>query len=199
MSRIRSAVLALSLAAACPLHADGHAQVDAGPGDRVDIIDAEVDAADERFTAATPEDPVVVVDNALPGGTTGDDPLHVFPFLADGFAPDDATRAAIQAAVRAQYETHTIQLEHRVSVFAWQHASSQVLFVAVLAIVAMGLYFSWMQFRAERGGAVAPTTTLKAGQSGIEVSSPVLGVVILALSLGFFYLYLAHVYPITEI
>lgn len=35
--------------------------------------------------------------------------------------------------------------------------------------------------------------------SGIKVSSPVLGVIILALSLAFFYLYLVYVYPIKEI
>jgi hypothetical protein len=31
------------------------------------------------------------------------------------------------------------------------------------------------------------------------VSSPVLGVIILVISLGFFYLYLVYVYPISEI
>jgi len=31
------------------------------------------------------------------------------------------------------------------------------------------------------------------------VSSPVLGVVILVISLAFFYLYLVHVYPISEL
>jgi hypothetical protein len=40
---------------------------------------------------------------------------------------------------------------------------------------------------------------VKLGTSGIEVSSSVLGIVILVLSLGFFYLYLVYVYPITEV
>jgi len=39
---------------------------------------------------------------------------------------------------------------------------------------------------------------VKAGPEGIEVSSPVLGVIILTLSLLFFYLYLKFVYPIHE-
>jgi hypothetical protein len=39
-------------------------------------------------------------------------------------------------------------------------------------------------------------TDIEFSGKGIKVSSPVLGVVILAISLGFFYLYLRHVYPI---
>lgn len=42
-------------------------------------------------------------------------------------------------------------------------------------------------------------TTLEAGSGGIKVSSPVLGVIILVISFLFFYLYLVHIYPITEI
>ncbi len=35
--------------------------------------------------------------------------------------------------------------------------------------------------------------------TGFRIASPVLGVLILGLSLGFFYLYLQFVYPIIEI
>jgi hypothetical protein len=35
--------------------------------------------------------------------------------------------------------------------------------------------------------------------AGLKVSSPVLGVIILVISLAFFYLYLVYVYPISEI
>ena len=42
-------------------------------------------------------------------------------------------------------------------------------------------------------------STIKVGKDGFEVSSPVLGVIILALSLGFFYLYPVYAYPIHEI
>jgi hypothetical protein len=41
-------------------------------------------------------------------------------------------------------------------------------------------------------------TSLELSTTGLKVSSPVLGVVILALSLGFFYLYLVYAYPIQE-
>lgn len=42
-------------------------------------------------------------------------------------------------------------------------------------------------------------TSLEAGRGGIKVSSPVLGVIILIISFLFFYMYLVHVYPISEI
>jgi hypothetical protein len=44
-----------------------------------------------------------------------------------------------------------------------------------------------------------PITELEASLTGIKVSSPVLGVIILALSFLFFYLYIKFVYPIHEI
>jgi len=40
---------------------------------------------------------------------------------------------------------------------------------------------------------------LELGQTGLKVSSPVLGVIILVISLAFFYLYLVYVYPIGEL
>jgi hypothetical protein len=40
---------------------------------------------------------------------------------------------------------------------------------------------------------------IKLSAAGLEMSSPVIGLLILAISLGFFYLYLSQVYPITEV
>jgi hypothetical protein len=44
-----------------------------------------------------------------------------------------------------------------------------------------------------------PVTEIEATLQGLKISSPVLGVIILALSFFFFYLYLKYVYPIHEI
>lgn len=43
-----------------------------------------------------------------------------------------------------------------------------------------------------------PQTQLQLSSSGVTVTSPVLGVIILIVSMGFFYLYLKTVYPIEE-
>ncbi len=92
-------------------------------------------------------------------------------------------------------------MRHRKNVLEWQHLSTQIILFVVLILVGMGLYFAWVQFYSD-------DINLKKGQDkseleistmGIKISSPILGVVILTLSLGFFYLYLVYVYSITII
>lgn len=87
-----------------------------------------------------------------------------------------------------------------------------VVFV-LLDLVVTGVFFAWIQFRQgtalrarEAGGegeaagsSEDPDHELEISTQGIKVSSPVLGVVILTLSVGFFYLYLVYVYFISEI
>jgi len=120
---------------------------------------------------------------------------------------DPATRDAYLTYIQARYRyLASSGLEHRRNVFAWQHWSSQVIFGVVLVLVGAGVYFSAVQFhrdlrparhmpRTESGEKTEFTASLKE----IKVSSPVLGVIILAISLAFFYLYLVFVYPIQEV
>ncbi len=118
--------------------------------------------------------------------------------------------AEAEKAFIAYYAYRAQGYAHRHEVFRWQLFSSRIIFGAVIALVALGVYFSWLQFMAGRRksppakGEPNPeerrtTSTVKFSTSGIEVSSPVLGVIILAISLAFFYLYLVHVYPINEV
>ncbi|MBT5552134.1 MAG: hypothetical protein HOJ79_16840 [Nitrospina sp.] len=88
-------------------------------------------------------------------------------------------------------------LEHRTEVFKWQHFSTQVIFYVVLFLVGVGVYFAWVQFQA--GENSQANNEIEVSLTGVKVSSPVLGVIILVLSLAFFYLYLVYVYPIKEI
>jgi len=75
----------------------------------------------------------------------------------------------------------------------------------VIFLGVMGLYLSCLQLRAEvrrralGEGGQESLTTIEAGTTGFNVSSPVLGVILLAISLMLFCLYLVHVYPIDEI
>jgi hypothetical protein len=150
-----------------------------------------------------------------PAGGPGQPVL--FPDLPANFEPDAATLAAIQTAVQGYYGYRSEAFRHRSRIFYWQFLSSQAIFVVVVVIVFIGLYFSWIQFRAdlragstrrrrpeteaevETGSAPPGVTTFEAGAGGIKVSSPVLGVIILTLSLAFFYLYLRYVYPVTDV
>jgi hypothetical protein len=130
---------------------------------------------------------------------------------------DEETRAAYLAAVREYYAYREDGLRHRRRVFAWQLSSSRVIFVLVVLLVLSGVYFSGVQFHltlrawaltAEREaqgrpaggpGADALGGEVDASLEGLKVRSPVLGVIILALSFLFFYLYIIHVHPIQEI
>ncbi len=131
---------------------------------------------------------------SAPGAS--DDPFGMV--LPTGFEPDDATRQSIQTAVRGFYDYRTEAFDHRMAVFRWQQVSTRIIFFVVIAVVAVGLYFSWLQFHATQDKSSMGTTSIEAGKSGFKISSPVLGVIILTLSLAFFYLYLVHVYPVTD-
>ena len=116
---------------------------------------------------------------------------------------DEAVQAECWQALSAYFGYYTSGFEHRRRVFAWQHFSTQIIFVVVLILVGAGLFFAWLQFRrdavAHAAGDNKSASQVEIGPGGVKVSSPVLGVIILTLSLAFFYLYLIYVYPIQEI
>ena len=105
----------------------------------------------------------------------------------------------------------------------WHLFSTQLLFSIVMGIVAFGLWITYLQFRRDYTGrrarakagapksegdpAPAPppphnderTSTLKIGPAGLELTSQVVGLLVLAMSLAFFYFYVKEVYPMREI
>ncbi len=165
-----------------------------GARDRIGELEEALADRDAGRTGETNRDPAS-------GG--GDESIAVFPEIADPNLLDEEGRAALRRSLTAYYTYRADGFEHRQAVFAWQLFSSKIIFWLVVGLVTAGIYFSWLQFRAalpRQGGEAAPAeTTIEATAGGIKVSSPVLGVIILVLSLAFFYLYLVHVYPITEI
>ena len=118
---------------------------------------------------------------------------------------DQETRELYLATLREHYLYRSSGYRHRREVFEWQLFSSKVTFYIVILLVLCGIYFSWVQFniamkQAKEGkSGEGEITEVSASAEGIKISSPVLGVIILTLSLLFFYLYLVHVYPIEEI
>ena len=124
----------------------------------------------------------------------------VVPSPPDPAGLDPKTNERYQAALQRYYEYLFSGFEHRQRVFEWQLISSKVIFGVVLVLVFAGMYFAAVQFHIALHEKVkGEPTQLEASLSGIKVSSSVLGVIILVISLAFFYLYLVHVYPITEI
>lgn len=120
---------------------------------------------------------------------------------------NDSTLAMYQDAMYAYYEYRVSGFNHRKEVFAWQLFSTKLIFWCVLFLVFSGICFSAIQFykslrREPVEGAAPPpesVTEFEASAKGLKITSPVLGVIILVISLVFFYLYLVYVYPISEI
>ncbi len=155
--------------------------------------------AQDNSPAPSPSDRIEQLKALSSEDTSGIAPTAVSPELLG----EEGT-AALRRALTAYYEYRVTGYQHRQRVFAWQLLSSRIIFVLVIFLVLTGVYFSWLQFRsAMKGGTPfaeqAQDTTFEASTSGLKVSSPVLGVIILALSLAFFYLYLLYVYPINDI
>jgi hypothetical protein len=128
-----------------------------------------------------------------------------FPEALDPAAASAATSEAYQATLQAYYAYRKVGYDQRLDVFAWQSLSTKIIFVVVLLLVLAGIYFAAIQFHAglrRRQGAdpASPDETeLSLSLSEVKVRSPVLGVIILTISLAFFYLYLVHVYPIRNV
>lgn len=128
---------------------------------------------------------------------------------------DPATRAKYLTAMQRFYEYRANGYAYRSRVFEWQLLSSRVIFIIVLVLVVAGIYFAAAQFHvamiaARRNllnppaadvaaGANPLATQLEISAKGVVVNSSVLGVIILGLSLAFFYLYLVYVYPIQNV
>jgi hypothetical protein len=116
-----------------------------------------------------------------------------------------ATAEAYQASLQAYYTYRRVGYEQRLGVFAWQLLSTKVIFFVVLLLVLAGIVFAAIQFHSglrRRGEGEVPSpqeTELSLSLREVKVRSPVLGVIILTISLAFFYLYLVHVYPIRNV
>ena len=163
--------------------------------------------------ALTPPDASMPVDHHVHAATENPD-TH-FSDTASTQAYHDALAAyykSIEAKNLANARTvdsvgsyYVWALKNRESVIERQQVKGSVIFALVVLLVLAGLAFSAIQFRialksVKRKNAPAPElTSFKASLAGIEVSSSILGIVILTLSLAFFYLYLTNVYPLVSL
>jgi hypothetical protein len=109
--------------------------------------------------------------------------------------------------------------------YRWHLFSTKLIFFLVILIVVFGLYITYVQFNRDyrdwsppqhhptdtlKIGAtpavdaadsvvpLRPISTFKMGPGGLELSSQVIGLIVLTLSFGFFYLYVKEVYPMVE-
>lgn len=126
-------------------------------------------------------------------------------------APDprglsEDTARQYQQTLQAYYAYRRSGYEHRLAVFEWQFFSTRAIFVVVLVLVFAGIYFAAIQFHhglrssdKTRQGNADESTEFVFSLREFKVRSPVLGVIVLTISLAFFYLYLVYVYPIENV
>jgi len=191
MRRIAGVLLALWCAVlAAPAAAQ---EADGGGAAEVEAPQTYQDFLDDyaRRMGGLPTPPAGGPEAALPGGALrGSGPAYT---------ASDEMRAALGRAV---YEDHIASFDYNRRVFEWQMTSTRVSFWVVIGLVGIGVLFAGIQFRramTAKGDAQDLTTDLEISSKGIKMSSPVLGVIILGISLAFFYLYLRHVYPIEQV
>jgi len=107
---------------------------------------------------------------------------------------------------------------HRKSIFEWQLLSSKFIFFLVMIVVLSGILFSGLQFyqsfkltskftkmansknldQIEKIMNQDSSTIEISPTNGFSVTTSIVGLLVLGVSIGFFYLYLNHVYPINE-
>ena len=93
---------------------------------------------------------------------------------------------------KIQNEYDLWQLNHRRLVFQSYLIIDLFVLVLVMSIVGVGLYLSYLKFREKE----TTETKLSFAKGSLEINSNVIGLIILIVSVAFFYLYLTHVYPI---
>jgi len=135
-------------------------------------------------------------DKSIPG--PGNMPRVQLPAAPKDVKLSPANQALQEKAI-GEYFVHVMASnEHQRNVFRWQLFSAKVIFVTVILLVVSGIYFAAVQFYhgLKTGKQGTENTDVEISLKAVKVSSPVLGVIILTISLAFFYLYLVHVYPI---
>lgn len=128
--------------------------------------------------------------------TQSESGLHTLLGISCSSVADPEAQKDCWQAERAAFLYNKYVTEHNESIFFWQHMSTRIIFFVVLSLVGTGIYFAWVQFHS---GDRSQTHVLEISLQGIKVTSPFLGLVILTLSLAFFYLYLVYVYPIKDL
>ena len=175
-----------------------------------------MDKATAKAAEATPEKEADAA--ASQTGAAATESTTAMPATPGSVVLTDAvTRQKYLTAMQRYYEYRADGYSYRSRVFEWQLLSSRAIFIVVLLMVTAGMYFAAVQFQtamvtarrvaAAEAVAGAPAAGEPAGLAtrfeisakGLVVNSSVLGVIILTLSIAFFYLYLVYVYPIQNV
>lgn len=90
---------------------------------------------------------------------------------------------------RFKFET-----DHSASVYYWQRFSTIVSFFIFTSLICAGVFFAYIEFDKGKGG----ENKFKVSADGLEISSKIIGLIILSMSLIFAYIYIDRIYPIND-
>lgn len=144
--------------------------------------------------------------------SASDRPTAAAQTVSESIAQPPFSHTQKMAEVASIAEGYLWQRDFYKQTWEWHLFSTKVLMVVVLVILGFGLFVTYVQFKREYVDRATPTAgvvgepppstpsgSLKIGPSGLEITSQVIGLFVLAFSLGFFYLYVKEVYPMQEI
>lgn len=115
-----------------------------------------------------------------------------------------------------KYEYEKWIIEHQQLLYKTQYWTGLALLVVSIVAFGCGLKFSYLQFKTaleiskisaqgelqnkqdESIDKESTINTVKIGATGIEISTSIIGLIILVISIVFFYFYLDKIYPITD-
>lgn len=147
--------------------------------------------------------------------------INAVDFKLDSIKSAADSYSMIYNQAKLKYDMES--LDHRHRVFEWQLSSSKYIFIVVNIIVLVGLMLSVWQFYlpiykmnkmikpngiakevtqtviADDQNNETQVSTIKLGKDGVEITSPVIGLLILVISIAFFFMYIHYVYPVSEI
>lgn len=127
-----------------------------------------------------------------------------------------AEKAVNSLKYHRQFEESKLQhdllsMKHRQESLSFQYMQGWVIFIVVMVLVLGGFYLAFLQFKLDEKITLAKAeidnisdkslsdTTLEVSKEGVKITSSVIGLIVLGMSFAFFYMYIKHVYTITEL
>jgi hypothetical protein len=109
----------------------------------------------------------------------------------------DQLRRETRNGLRVEFARNLIEADR--NVFDWQLRASEILMWVVIGVVVSGVLFSGYQLWFSLHIGVVPQTEFEVSREKARVTSSVVGVLVLIISLAFFYLFLNEVYRIRSV
>lgn len=108
-----------------------------------------------------------------------------------------AARVLEREIALLQVEDYASASSHRLHTLWAHYFASWILLLVVVGIVTSGLYMSFLQLKRDLTTGSPNANSIKISKEGLEINSPVIGLLIFLASAYFFSLYVEKIYPLT--